>query len=409
MKKQLSLILALLLCLSLIAAMVACDGGKKNEETTQAPTTEAPTEAPTTEETTEAPTTEAPTEAPTTEETTEAPTTEVTTEAPTTQEPETTAPETDEGTTAETEPETEGETEVAIDPPLEGAINIASAEDLIEWANSIIVDGTDYYEVTVNFQTDIDMAGYNWIPIDGGYLDCVTFEGNGHTIKNLTIEGTDEMMPDINHSFPYGFGFIQNAEYDLTFSNLNFDGVNITAWERHVGVFVGNVYGNAWLTFENCHVSNFNLDGWVDYTNQKDTGGHNISFRVAGFVGGNFGGTLEFYDCTVKQGKMSGFHNLAGFVGYDAAGSVDADCFENCHVEDIEMTFSYCLSDSYTADQPRKFVSVFYNANDWVDNIDSFEDSGNTYKNIYFIDYTDPDAVYNPDNFRSWTYEEAYP
>ncbi|MBR2445044.1 MAG: hypothetical protein IKB28_00085 [Clostridia bacterium] len=364
MKRQLSLILALVLCLSMLAAMVACDNGQD-----PATTTEAQTDAPT----------EAQTEAPTTE--------------------------------AQTEPATESQpeetTQAAADQPIEGAINIASAEDLIAWANTILVEGEEYYEVTVNFIADIDLAGHNWIPIDGAYLDCVTFEGNGHTIKNMTIEGTDEHTPDIMHNFPYGFGFIQNAEYDLTFKNLTFDTVNITAWERHVGVFVGNVYGNAWLTFENCHVNNFNLNGWLDYNNQdKEAGGHPISFRVAGFVGGVFAGTMEFIDCTVKEGKMSGFHNLAGFVGYDATGGVTADCFTNCHVENVEMTFSYCQSDSYTADMPRKFVSVFFNANTWVDNIDDFDETGNTFKGIYFIDYTDPDAVYEPTNFRSWSYDE---
>ncbi|MBO5842048.1 MAG: hypothetical protein J6R46_03530 [Clostridia bacterium] len=368
MKRQLSLILAALLCLSMLAAMVACDNGDKPADTTAAET-DAPTEQVT--------------EAPTTEETTEAPTEEPTTEEVTT-----------DNTSA----------------PVEGAINIGTAEELIAWANTIIEEGTDYFEVTVNFTSDIDLAGYNWIPIDGAFLDCVTFEGNGHTIKNMTIAGNDEPLEDAAHFYPYGFGFIQNAEYDLEFKNLNFDGVKIEAWERHVGVFVGNVYGNAWLTFENCHVSNVELNGWLDYNNQDPAnGGHPISFRVAGFIGGVFAGTPEFTDCTVKNGKMSGFHNLAGFIGYDATGNVDADSFTNCHVENLEMTFSYCQSDSYTADMPRKFVSVFYNAADWVDNIDDFDESGNTFKDIYFIDYTDPDAVHTPEDFRSWTYEEAHP
>ncbi len=369
MKRKLSLILAALLSLSLLAAIVACDNGDKPDDKTETPTAEAPAEQPSSEETTEGTTESNP------EETTE----EVTTND--------------------------------ASAPVEGAINIGTADELIAWANTIIEDGTDYFEVTVNFTADIDLAGYEWVPIDGAYLDCVTFEGNGHTIKNMTIAGTDDAIPSVAQpDYKFGFGFLQNAEYDLTFQNLNFDNVNITAWERHVGVFVGQIYGAAWVTFENCHVSNVNINGWMDYINQdKENGGHNIAFRVAGFVGGNFGGTLEFTDCSVKEAKMSGFHNLAAFVGYDASGNVDADCFTNCHAENLEMTFSYCLSDSYTADMPRKFVSVFFNANDWVDNIDDFKDTGNTYKNIYFIDYTDPDSVYEPTNFRSWTYEEAYP
>ena len=367
MKRHLTLILAALLCLSLLAAMVACEESDKPAETTDAETNapaEQTTEAPTTEETTE----------PATEETTEEATTNNASE------------------------------------PVEGAINIGTAEELIAWANTINVDGTDYFEVTVNFTSDIDLAGHNWIPIDGAYLDCVTFEGNGHTIRNLTIAGTDEHTPDAAHNFPYGFGFIQNAEYDLTFQNLTFENVNITAWERHVGVLVGNVYGAAWVYFDNVHVNNFTLDGWMDQTNEDiENGGHHIAFRVAGFVGGNFGGNIEFNNCSATNGKLSGFHNLAAFVGYDATGNINADCFTNCRAENLEMTFSYCLSESYTADQPRKFVSVFFNANDWVDNIDDFDGTDNTFHGIYFIDYTDPESVYNPDNFRSWTYEEAYP
>ena len=365
MKRIITMLLAMMLVLSLAATMFACDQGDTNpEETTETPT-EAPTEAPS---------------------------------------------ETESETETETETETESEEETTEDKtsqPVEGAINISTAEELIAWANTIIEDGTDYMDVTVNFTADIDLSGYNWIPIDGAYLDCVTFEGNGHTISNLTMAGNPDHMPDAIHNYAYGFGFIQNAEYDLTFKNLNFDNVNITAWERHVGVLVGNVYGNAWLTVENVHLTNINLNGWMDYTNQDpETEGHPISFRVAGFVGAVFAGTLEFYDCSIKEAKMSGFHNLAGFVGYDATGALSADNFTNCHVENIEMTFSYCQSDSYTADQPRKFVSVFYNANNWVDNIDDFTDTDNSYKGVYFIDYTDPDSVYDPNNFRSWTYDD---
>lgn len=363
MKRFVTMLVAMLLMLSLTATMFACDSDDQPEQTPEAPT-EAPTEQPTDPETT----------------------------------PEETTPE-------ETTPEEE--TTKDDSAPVEGAINIGTAEELIAWANTIIDEGIDYFDVVVNFTDDIDLAGYNWIPLDGAYLDCVIFEGNGHTIKNMTIQGTDEHNMDAAHMFPYGFGFIQNAEYDLTFKNLTFDAAHITAWERHVGVFVGNVYGNAWLTFENCHVTNFTIDGWTDYQNTDvAAGGHAISFRVAGFVGGVFAGTMEFIDCTVKEGKMSGFHNLAGFIGYDATGAVSADCFENCHAENLEMTFSYCLSDSYTVDMPRKFVSVFYNASNWVDNIDDFAETGNTFKSIYFIDYTNPDAVYEPTNFRSWTYDD---
>ena len=368
MKRKLSLILAALLCLSLLAAMVACDNGEKPDETTAAET-DAPTEQ-TTEE-------------PTTEETTEAPTDETTEEATTND----------------------------ASAPVEGAINIGTAEELIAWAKTINEDGTDYFEVTVNFTSDIDLAGYEWIPIDGAYLDCVVFEGNGHTIKNMTIAGTDEAIPSVAHpDFPFGFGFIQGAEYDLEFKNLNFENANITAWERHVGVFVGHIYGAAWITFENCHVSNYTIDGWMEYpVGDQEPSEHSIAFRVAGFVGGNFGGNLEFINCSVTNGKMSGFHNLAAFVGYDASGNINADCFTDCHAENLEMTFSYCQSDSYTVDMPRKFVSVFFNHAQWIDKVEACIEMGNTFEGVSYYDWTDDNAEYTPADFASWSEEEANP
>lgn len=369
MKKSLALFLAMTLVLCLAATMFACDQGEKEPETTTEQLTEAPTQAPDNQDSTETPTEENTTE---------------------------------EATTQDTGSE-----------PVEGAINIGTAEELIAWANTIIEDGTDYMDVTVNFTADIDLAGYNWIPVDGSYLDCVTFEGNGHTIKNLTIEGTDDVIPDATNGHAYGFGFIQCGIYDLTFRNLNFENVTITAYERHVGVLVGHCppASAAMITAENVHIDGYTVNGWMDYNNQDTaSGGHPIAFRVAGFVGGIWSqSSVDFTDCSIKNAKMSGVHNLAGFVGYDATGNMSADDFTNCHVQDVEMTFSYCLSKSYTIDQPQRYVSVFYNAFDWVDNIDDFYDTGNTYEGIYFIDYTSPDDIYNPANFRSWTYEEAYP
>lgn len=293
--------------------------------------------------------------------------------------------------------------------PAENAINIGSAAELIAWTETIRFDGKEYYDVIINFTADIDLTGYVWIPIDGTYLDTVTFEGNGHTISNMTIQGNDTIPPDETHGFVYGIGFIRNAEYDLVFQNLTFDNVNITAWERHVGVIIGNVYSNATVTFSNVHVTNTVINGWKEYDNQDvSTGGHALAFRIGGFIGGVFAGEYSFVDCAVVNAQISGFHNMAGFVGFDATGNLMSDCFQNCMVSNVEMTFSYCMADSYSADQPRKFVSVFFNASDWVDNVDEFEQFGNTYDGITYIDYTTK-MTYNPDNFRSWTYEEAHP
>ena len=84
------------------------------------------------------------------------------------------------------------------------------------------------------------------------------------------------------------------------------------------------------------------------------------------------------------------------------------------------MVFSYCLSPNYTTAMPRRFVSVFYNGPKWVDNIDACVEQGNTFSGVSFYDWTSTEEVdeygnkkvsamteFSPDNFRSWTQEEA--
>ena len=149
------------------------------------------------------------------------------------------------------EPETFIESEPFVEPetipedlvfpdynPAENVINIGSAQELIDWANTIIEEQTTYVDVTINFYNDIDLTSYSWTPIDGAYLKNVTFEGNGHTIYNMTIEGNDNMEPDAAHGYTFGTGFLRSAEYPLTFCNLTFDSADITAWERHASVII---------------------------------------------------------------------------------------------------------------------------------------------------------------------------
>ena len=368
MKKLTALLLCLILCLSCTAAFASCDtGSDQTEETTPAPNT--PTEAPT-----DAPT-EAPTDAPT-----EAPTEEVT-EAPTD----------DDGEDVTSDPNAE------YDPATH--VVISSAEDLMAF-NKRVNEDMDYFDdMTIVFTADIDMTGYEWIPLDGNGLFGTTFEGNGHTISNLQFA---EYAPEQGTpADQMGSGFVGVAVADMTFQNLNFDTVSVTAYERAVGCFIG-VQTGGYVWFENCKVSNFTADGWMDYANQdRDNGGHPISFRLAGFVGHNMVGGLGFQNCHVENIKLSGFHNLAGFVGYGSA-TLDAYAFEECSVKNLECTFSYCMSDSYTIDQEKKYVSVFFNAADWVDNIDLCVELGNVFEDVSYYDWTDDNAEYTPSDFRSW-------
>ncbi len=379
MKKLTALMLCLLLCLSCVVVLASCDSTGTPEETTKkTETTTAPSE-----DTTEVPD----------EETTEAPTEEVT-ETPT-----------EEATSDGTDDPSEGTQapdDTEYDPEL--YVVIRSAEDLMAFNKAVNEDMEFFDDMTVVFTADIDMTGYTWIPLDGNSLFNVTFEGNGHTISNLQFE--DHAPEQGATAAEIGSGFVGISTMDMTFQNLHFDNVKVTAYERAVGCFVG-LQNGGYIWFENCSVKNFTADGWMDYNNQdRENDGHPIAFRLAGFVGHNMNGGLGFLNCHVENIKLSGFHNMAGFVGY-ASTSIDEFCFENCSVKNLECTFSYCLSASYTVDMPKKYVAVFFNHPQWVDKTQDCLDMDNAYQDVYYYDWTDNNAEYSPTDFKSWTQEEA--
>lgn len=391
-----------LLCLALMLALMAsvmllasCESKDDPKESTQESdvATEANTQGETNAPETQAPATEAPTAAPT-EPVTNAPS-DPTTDAP---DDETKAPN-------------------PADYPEDEYIVIQSVEDLL--AFNKLVNGnnsldpseqpTYIEEMTVVFLADIDLEGVKWEPLDGNWLYNVTFDGMGHTIKHMTIDYNVNNDYEPHTPGAPGCGFI-DVVYDgeFIFKDITFEDAYITACHAQVACLVGRSQGGS-CSFENVTVKGFTVDGWCDYNNTDvNNDGHPIAFRVAGFMGGIWGGYHDFVNCTVQDIKISGFHNLAGFVGYDATNSISEFSFTDCKVENAEMIFSYCLADAYTVDMPRKFVSVFYNGAKWVDNIDACVEAGNTYSNVSFYDWTtDPMDEYTPEDFRSWTEEEA--
>ncbi len=388
MKKLIAVFLCLALCLSVAMMLSACGGETGNDET----------KGNTTADTT--PETNAPTAAPTEDDETDAPT-----DTPT-EDNETNAPTEDDGNdTADGGDDTADEGgDTNYDP--ETHVVISNAEDLMAFNKAVNEEEGDFYEMTVVFTDDIDMTGYTWTPLDSWGLDGVTFDGQGHTISNLVFATHDPEQG--TPASDMGSGFVGVNLGNLTFKNLTIKDASVVAYERAVGAFVGLNYAEGcFVSFDNCHVDGFKAEGWVDYNNQdRNNEGHPISFRLAGFVGHNMVGYCEFANSSAKDLELSGFHNLAAFIGYDC-GTTDEFSFENCSVEDCKFIFSYCLADSYTIDQPRKFVSVFYNASNWGDNIDFVAESGNTYSGVVFCDWSDDNHEYYPEDFRSWTREEA--
>ena len=277
---------------------------------------------------------------------------------------------------------------------------IRSPEDLMAFNRSVNLDEYSFRGMTVVILNDLDLSDCVWTPLNGKRLPNVTFEGNGHTIRGLRL-------PD--YEYPYdlrpediqkGCGFIDVTGADITFRDLTLADTRVNAYDHSVGNFIGSVKGGA-ARFENCASVSFTAEGWVDWFDRDPTrGGHAVAMRMGGFIGClENNATADFQNCAVENLTLSGFHTLAGFVGYDETGALTPSAFANCAVKTADLTFSYRLSESYKTEYAKRFVSVFYNAADRQDHTAACIAAGNTYRRVTFYDYADDCAPYTPEQF----------
>lgn len=290
--------------------------------------------------------------------------------------------------------------EQIYDPSL--YVVIATAEDLMAFHRAVNRDGFRFNGMTVIFLDDVDMRDYTWTPLDGGKLVGVTFDGQGHTLSGLRFADYEYPLDAEPANADKGCGLIDVAEGDLFFRDLTLADSRVTAYDRSVGLFIGSIKQGL-VRFENCHAVDFTAEGWMDwFHSDRTSGGHAVAMRLGGFVGYvDREGRVAFADCSVEGLTLSGFHHLAGFVGYDGSGTLDASCFSNCTVKGAEITFSYCLAEGYSVDQPQKFVSVFFNARDWADTTALCTAAENRYSDVFFYDWADNNSAYTPENFTS--------
>lgn len=165
----------------------------------------------------------------------------------------------------------------------------------------------DEWHSQFTLYADIDLQGVSWTPLFGGSSAdyTTTLDGNGHTISNLTISGSDDV--GLFHHFA---GTIKN----LTVSGANVSGnkrvgvlagqgscffmenvkiVNstVTSTAYRVGALVGHCYTEG--SFKNCVVDNANLSG------QKFIGG------ITGTAGSGEAAATKFDSVTVKNTTIS--------------------------------------------------------------------------------------------------------
>lgn len=181
--------------------------------------------------------------------------------------------------------------------------------------------------ITINLLSDIDFTGKTWTPVRS-HIDWNStmneFNGNGHTISNLTING--QAM----------FTIFANG-HDVVVKNVTFDNATVTCNGINSAIIVGQTYNN--LLLEN-----------VDVKNSAITG----NYKVATLVGSVYNegastitATLKNCDVTETTVKSTQYDFCtAGMVSFVYADDNDKIKFENCTVSNVKL---YGPNNGYTA------------------------------------------------------------
>lgn len=170
---------------------------------------------------------------------------------------------------------------------------ITSVSDLQTFADA--VNEGDYdgkTDAVVTLDADLDLAGIAWTPMgDTSHDFAGTFDGQGHTISNLTIGTADA---PITGELAGLFGVVEG-----TVKNLFLDEVSVNA---NVGYYVGGLAAYAVGPIENCHITKLDMNA--------------VASGVGGLIGYATSGN-SIYGCSVSGeiAVKSGCQGVGGFIG----------------------------------------------------------------------------------------------
>jgi len=196
-----------------------------------------------------------------------------------------------------------------LPPQLQG---LGTPEDPYLISDALELGAIVHYSPYAHYRlaASIDLSGIHWgtavVPSFAG-----TFDGNGHTISHLTVEGAGYL------------GLLGQLESGGEVKNLGVD-VNITGSGHYVGGLVGENDGDVTRCYSTGTVSGKyeigGLVGWNDgsVTQCYSTGAVSGDTFVAGLVAFNNGSVTQCY----STGAVSGDMYVGGLVGHNWSGSV---------------------------------------------------------------------------------------
>ncbi len=217
----------------------------------------------------------------------------------------------------------------------------------------------NYWDKHFLLCADIDLSGFtrtsfNIIGTDYDLSFTGFFDGNGHTISNLTYTSVDEsyiglfgyvdggeiknlglINPNIGAGTGWNVGSLVGYLKDGTITNCCVEGGSVSG-DEYVGGLVGSNYGTIANCSSNGSVSGDNqVGGLVGYNYDYSTITNSYSTCIVSgdrYVGGLLGSNSRsiIYNC-YSTGSVSGTTTVGGLVGWNRYGTIK-NCFSSVSV-----------------------------------------------------------------------------
>lgn len=228
--------------------------------------------------------------------------------------------------------------EVPAPSEADGKIHIATPEQLAGFAKSVN-EGNVYSGKEIVLDSDIDLNYIEWTPIactvavGNGFGG--TFDGNNHTICNLTTKNDE-----------YGGLFAKTCGKEI--KNLNLKNVDITTHG-----YAGAVAARGWIDIVNCTV-----DGGTITSTPKllSSGVYDDGAKVGGIIGyenDDSVGQHKVTGCTVRNLTITAYRDLGGIVGCSDKGTVTG----NAVGENVKLNYVFAFP--YAGSTPNQNMNEY--------------------------------------------------
>lgn len=242
-----------------------------------------------------------------------------------------------------------------VDEQVNGVYEINTLAELKWFANQVNSGTNDFNGKTVRLMNDIDLNNEVWTPIgqlteDGGIGNTFkgTFDGNGFTIKNLSVTVEDGAAGL--------FGTVQNC---IEIKNLKIENANIES-NHYAGALVGflqengNYHGSTYYTVKvtDCEVNNVT----VKVTPNQVNGSYDNGDKAGGLIG-YAASDIDITNCKVNNANITGYRDLGGLVGHSNTSSYGNVTISNCDVRNTVITQD--LTNGYKDPHPATLGAIY--------------------------------------------------